>query len=716
MGKLLIKGEFSNEELDGRLKSRTEELHKVQLPKYMILPHEGFELVRLPSGSVVKKAYDSFYDQKINDFEIECAQIRKFEPLAKKRHSKTRIGALKRLKFHYKKAISVLAPHLAAGWNRWSDNMLDLFLSNKTHKVIWGSGNCGKSQVMAALLYTKWRVNPPGRMVVIACKVVKESGPRVFGYISELHAKAPGSHFHKFQQVSNTDVRAIFCRIYNEKEGKWINGERSCIISLPIKVTAAKTEVGTKELGANLIGRHPSDWLGVAFDEGQELPASLKSDRVFANFYTNENLDVYAWGNPVSVDYNAPETHDMLFKLGAEKLSYPSLRGKLKEANKTGVWGWHDTKVLHITMTDSPKDDPDEKYYMITHPNGQRVQRLWFLGGKDSIEKMSGTLSPDSPTYYSQILGFPYLHVDISRTNGVITPLMVRESRMYTLAWKTPEREMQYFMGVDPAGSGKNHDTSIVVVKMGEMLDGRFGLDFMEGEGCRQVRFQDGKDFIDSTIETMWGLSQEYNIPLDHIGVETHGVGEVIRYALLRHIEGGKWANDFQQGRYFQIVNPTQAVTDRLMFKIVGDMRPATEVVADCITEYWCAVRCGVISRQIFGIPEYILQQFYNRLLKTVGSGRYRLETKEQMKTRGVDSPNDADALSNAVEVARRFGFRYSFTGKGGFSSVYNETFERREKEKIVSERMGIVANLLGLSHNLQRHRVKGKGRGIIST
>jgi hypothetical protein len=73
----------------------------------------------------------------------------------------------------------------------------------------------------------------------------------------------------------------------------------------------------------------------LAFDEAQDLPASMATDKIFLNWYTNKKLDVYGWGNPIPVDYYSPDTHDLLFKLGAEKLSLTSLKHQEKKSNQT---------------------------------------------------------------------------------------------------------------------------------------------------------------------------------------------------------------------------------------------------------------------------------------------------------------------------------------------------------------------------------------------
>lgn len=707
LDKLPITGDFSNAEVSENLglSSAKNRPDRRKPPKYQIQPHPGFEIVKVPSGKLAKLAYERLYPAKTPDIEIELKLIGEYEALMYK-HIKSGAGgkktaAQKKLKFHYKRAIAIMTPHLASGWNRWSDNMLDLFLNERTHKVIWGSGNCGKSQVMAILLYIKWRINPTERMVIIASRIVAEAEARVIGYILDIHASAPPSMYAEFTISNSTKEKGVFCLIYDEKEGKYIKNYQACIVSLPIKVTTTKTEVG-KEVGANLMGRHPKDRLIIAFDEGQEIPGQILDERIFHNFYTNDRLDIYAWGNPNPVEFHMPETHDMLFRLGASKLSLGSLKAKRAKADKTSVWKWGDTIVLHLAMTDSPKDDPDEKEYYIVQPNGQKVHRLFFLAGKSTVERIAKNSTPNSPAWYSQVLGFPYLYTDYAKNSGVLSPPMIKESRKYPLMWKDSEASLHYFMGVDPSVSGKHDEAEIVVGRMGLMMDNRIGVDLMKGEGCVQAKLTDDQDFTDSIIESMWSLCQKYNIPLDRIGIETHGTGEVIRYAIQGHIErGGKWNRAIDDGKTFHIINPTQAPTERSLFKILGNFLPANEMVATYSTELWVAVRCLVLNRQGFNFPEYILQQFYNRNLETVtNSTKYRIESKKQMRARGIVSPNGADALCNMFEVMRRHGFKYKFYNSGGYNSFFGPQYDEKQRKKKIQERMGSVSQILGIPAN----------------
>lgn len=731
-----IEAEFSEEEVNSNLgdvsaptEQRVREQAMVKKPRYMLKEHPGFEVVKFPSGQELVKAYNKYFDVEMSDLDIELHFIGKFEKMLqmkmeepegtsgasmKSREKKEALQAIKkRLKFHYKKAVVLISGRYSAGWNRWSDKILDLFIDEKLYKVLWGSGNCGKSAIMGLLLYVKWRVNPQGRKIILASKVTTEADTRVWSYILEIHSNSPATKLCKFKTDENKNP-GIYALFYDKKSGKYIRNKRGCIALLPVK-----PKEKSENIGENLIGHHPSERLIVCFDEAQELMATFLESKAFSNWMTNHNKDIYAWGNPTQVSYHMKETWDLLFKLGVRGISFDKLVKFSKEAKKTGGWRWGDTEVLRFTMLDSPKDDDDEKAWAEKERKAGRSHRLVFLAGIEESREIEKNSFPNTPGYWSQVLGFPFVENELGDSKGVLTPYIVRESRMYPLVWKGGD-EPVYWMGVDPSGSGRNDTTSIIVGREGMMMDGRIGVDYMNGEGLREIQKTEGKEFIDDVIENMWELSRMYKIPLSRISIETHSVGETLRYAIGRHIhDEGKWKEDSDRGENFHTFNPSAGVSDRLLFKTMGKMKPAKEICQNAVTEFWVAMRCAVISRQVFNLPQEVLEQMYSRqLIESNTTRKYRIETKDEMKKRGVRSPNSADAaviMFEGIRARGRFGYR--FVDKPGYKNKYGEEYRDAIDEKTAKQRISLVGKMFGIEERLMTHSGFGnpdKTLGII--
>lgn len=683
---------------------------------YIINPVEPFELVRLPDGAVYKLAHEALFDRWISDFEIELSFIQKYEFASSHRRAVLEmytpdelVTAKEKLKYHYRRCVWMVSPRMAKGWNRWSEYILDLFLDNKLYKVCWGSGGCGKSAVYGLLRYIRWRVNPTGRMCVVCSMVVKESKARVFGYISEYHTGAPAPTLCRIENYKGKDSRGIYTQI-QDKSGKWMDNERGCIIPLPIKVDADK-----ETFGDNLIGLHPEDALDIDFDEGQEIPGSITEMKIIYNWLSNPKVSVNAWGNPSPAQFFAKQDYDLLFKLGVGNMTEPELKEREKCVEKCDRWEFKDTSVLRLSTTDSPKDDESESenWYLMF---GERKHRLEFLSGKDSISQLPEGVNQRSAAYYSQVYGFPFIDYSGEWSKGVLSPAMVELVKNYPLMWKSLPGEMKWYMGVDSAPTGTGDACSIVCGRLGMMMDGRLGIDLMNGQYCRTL-YKDAKDdrpFTDYVVDTMLWLAGELRIPLSNVAVETHSSGEVLKYALQKSIDAGKWGNDWKWSGKFFVVSPVISPTDRHLFKELGVFTPAEEIVSDIGTEYWLAVRCAVQTRQIFNIPDNILGQFYNRMLGlNSNSTKYKVESKKDMSKRGVKSPNDADALTNLLEIMRRRGgFGYRFRTTGSYQEFFSPERAAAMLKDEVDMRLSRVADALGLSGNFGRSKAQNINKG----
>ena len=113
------------------------------------------------------------------------------------------------------------------------------------------------------------------------------------------------------------------------------------------------------------------------------------------------------------------------------------------QSREKTLW-WEDgigkTVTLRFTMLDSPKDDFLEKNNIIVTNAGQKL-RLHFLAGKNNAESIAGPNgeSMDSPGYYGQVLGFPYIEIDATENEGVLTPFQVKQAGVHTAPFVADE-------------------------------------------------------------------------------------------------------------------------------------------------------------------------------------------------------------------------------------------------------------------------------------
>lgn len=665
------------------------------------------ELVELPGDlGRMKLAYGEMFPPTMNDYEIELAQIRKWEPLIKSNTKPTREEAKTQLTFHYKQAIAIGHEKFARGWNRWSDGILEMFLSPKIKKVLWGSGNCGKSAIVALLLYVKWRVNPKGRKIMLASKVVQDAKGRVWGYIKNLHQDAPASYDEEFKLIDGGKEKGIFQMTLDKKTGKMARNDQACIVLVPIKVSGKDAQIGT-----NLLGQHPSDWLCIGFDECQELPAS-RMRQIFNNWFTNDNIEIFGWGNPQPIEFYNKDSHDLLYNLGFGDVTLETIRKYEKKSEETFIRETKDTYLLHFSMLDSPKDDAEEVYNYMEF-DGVKKKRLHFIAGKENSKVIAESdCVVGGPEWYSQVLGFPYIETSGQGSKGVLSPYTVKTAREYPLQWHTREGELEMFMGVDPSVNGVKDPCCIEICAMGEMMDGRKGIDLMSGKLSRKVKYREGEDFTDTMVQSIYTLSQEYNIPLKNIAIELPGGGDTLQYALQKKLEEGFWRKDVADGQRFYIYDPRNGVTERPLFRSLGKMRPAKEIVDRRVTESWMGVRCAFQTRQIFNVSETIIKQMYNRyLLSNSNNTKAKLEKKDDMIKRGLKSPNEADALAAMVDLMRSRGFSYKYYNKAGYTYKHGPLAENIIDKAQLEQRMSIISNMMGITNNFPQKKGTKKTR-----
>ena len=75
------------------------------------------------------------------------------------------------------------------------------------------------------------------------------------------------------------------------------------------------------------------------------------------------------------------------------------------------------------------------------------------------------------------------------------------------------------------------------------------------------------------------------------------------------------------------------------------------------VTELWFALRTCILSDQMRGMKEEAILEGSQRKWEIVRGAKYCIETKDDMKERGLRSPDICDAIVCAIEGARRLGF-----------------------------------------------------------
>jgi len=108
------------------------------------------------------------------------------------------------------------------------------------------------------------------------------------------------------------------------------------------------------------------------------------------------------------------------------------------------------------------------------------------------------------------------------------------------------------------------------------------------------------------------------------------------------------------------------------------DTRPSSEAYDRLVTELWFSIREFVSADMLRGLDLDSCRELTQRRFELKGR-RLSVEKKEDMKGRGVPSPNHADAIALAIELLRRKGV--NATTSTPALIVTNEAWDRAEKE-----------------------------------
>lgn len=146
-------------------------------------------------------------------------------------------------------------------------------------------------------------------------------------------------------------------------------------------------------------------------------------------------------------------------------------------------------------------------------------------------------------------------------------------------------------------------------------------------------------------------LSRARSIPPDEFIIGSTGTGRGAAAVLQR-----EWSPNIH------VCDEGGSASDLIVSE--EDKKPAKELYDRRVTELWFSIREFVEARMIRGLDMKTANQLCQRryIVKGTGTGkRLSLEKKEDMKARGLASPNEGDALGFGIDLLRT---------KGVFASV----------------------------------------------
>lgn len=122
-----------------------------------------------------------------------------------------------------------------------------------------------------------------------------------------------------------------------------------------------------------------------------------------------------------------------------------------------------------------------------------------------------------------------------------------------------------------------------------------------------------------------------------------------------------------------------------------GEIKMCREVFDRFVTELWFAIRHCIVADQMRGLPQEVIDEGSQRKWELVRGNKYSIETKDDMKERGLRSPDLCDAVVAACEGARRLGFplgKHTPPGKRGnkwLEAMSEQSWQDARKEELAA-------------------------------
>lgn len=326
----------------------------------------------------------------------------------------------------------------------------------------------------------------------------------------------------------------------------------------------------------------------------------------------------------------------------------------------------------------------------IAHPD-----RYPFLLSREQIEQVRKKRGENSPQFWSQRRGFLPM---VAGTETAFSEAFLLHNRMLETGDDVLWNDYQIFAGCDPTGSVMGDPAMAVCAKVGTTLRGERLIVFQEPQQI-VLDARDDKTPVSYQISREYTKFRKHNaVPRRHAAIECSA-------------NQGAIADVCDMERAFEGEDPAErhlriqfggAPSDRPVS--VDDFTEAKDLYEDRLTELWYALMAFGRYKQIRGLTKEVARQLCMRMALIRG-GRTKIESKRDMRRRGVASPNDADAVITCLEAIRQItGF---VAGSG--SMVKRELDERRNE--------GVPVEIV-MSQHLEaysRHRLDEEDDGSYS-
>lgn len=509
---------------------------------------------------------------------------------------------------HFKRYCAGYYPNIE--FNPWTDRVLDACLNRKyetrqgntTIRVVCLTGCATASKTFSVNVFAAvwWLLDPLNSAVVITSTTKDAMSQRSWPIIMEMYSNRQGGAFgnmiaskHKWQAAEGNDKHSILCQALQKGD-------------IPRAIE-------------NVKGVHTPRRL-IIVDEANETHESILAAIPNARKGCQEFL--------VIIIGNARSRLDQHGRLCEPRLGWSSL------TIDSGIWQTKGISEYQIPPGWCHHFDGEKS------PNVLAGKTIWpyLYSWEDHQAALHGGEEyRHSIGYWSNDRGF-WPADDLKFT--VLSETMIERHQAYDTFKKFVFVKVVKKLGaLDPAFGGDK--PMFCVGTLGELEDGKLALQLEKGIELKiHATSKEPADY--QLYEQVQRICADEKIEHDGFGIDSTGTGRGVA-AILVH----EWSDQIMQVEFGGAASDAPASET--------DSRPGNEVYWNRVTELWWHVREAVTGEVIRGIYREAAIQFCGREYEIRGR-KYFVVPKDECKKRIHRSPDDADAISIMVEVAKQHG------------------------------------------------------------
>jgi len=589
----------------------------------------------------VKSAYNTLYPDTWSDLAIEFNAIVSGGHWLNAKGQKCGLG----LFGHFMAARKLIWPERYR--HEWTDLLYRNFIANDI-TIMMGCASSQKTSHAAEYVLLRYWMSPENTLIVVSTIDMDKLDTGVFGEIKMLWEK--GRDRYPWLSGNLLEHRR-FISSDNIEEGD-VRDFRRGIIGKPCYTGGRWVGLG------KLAGTKQENIIFLA-DELQFMAETFIHS--WPNLFSNGNVKIIGSGNP---------KHDPDDQLGTAAEPKEGW-GSIGEPTATTTWKTRHLGGVCVNLvgTDSPNFRAADKGEKEPYPK---------LIGPRFAERIAHDWGADSPEYYSQVKGVMRIDMAVKR---VITRMLCREhGALGKVIWSG--KPTTKVMGIDPSYGGG--DACIeVIIEWGEDVA---GVEIIRVASWKQIKLNVSKDksVEDQIADVVFEDLEREKIPFQNCFYDPYGKG-TMGFAFSRRFPQGRSPIPVDSGG-----KPTPRPVRAGLFVDESDtfgittkrLKRCDEHYSKFVSEAWFSVRYVIEAGQMRDFPESIMLEMCGRKYDTVAGNKIEVEPKDEMKDRGLKSPNEADALCVALEGARQRGFKIGQLSNSVVTDKEEDDFFAEEAKK----------------------------------